>query len=74
MRVVSSLSLAFIVLSSFFSFGCFLRLAARLFWLRFVLFVICFFCYLLFAIASDSFAFTSNLSVYGIANVEAEDS
>ena len=37
MRVVSSLSLAFIVLSSFFSFGCFLRFAVGLFWLRFVL-------------------------------------
>ena len=37
MRVVSSLSLALIVLSSLFSFSCFLRLAAGLFWLRFFL-------------------------------------
>ena len=37
MRVVSSLSLAVIVLSSLFSFGSFLRLAAGLFWLRFFL-------------------------------------
>ena len=36
-RVVSSLSLALIVLSLFFSTGCFLRPAAGLFWLRFVL-------------------------------------
>ena len=45
MRVVTSLSLALIVLNClffflffvFFSFGCFLRLAVGLFWLRFVL-------------------------------------
>ena len=37
MRVVSSLSLVFVVLSSFFSFDCFLRFAAGVFWPRFVL-------------------------------------